>query len=159
MAAAAKPPGARPKDPKQASVQARIDPAGRPIGGSVRFEVINQDKRFKYVGVFRGDEDATASYDFQGYEPVIATEGGPRIRGVRRVELGQPLEWKGHVVMAVARDQWQADYDAGQAYGDRKSAAMVGKGGARKISRDPMIPVENETTNMGDFYEEAPANG
>jgi len=136
--------------PKSAQPQGRIDPQPRPMGG-LRFGLVNEDPRKKYVGVFRGDEEAWATYSYMGYDTVKATPDGPRIKGARTPKMGEELEWKSHVIMEIARDEWQASYDQGQRYADAKSQAMKGRGGARQISRDPNIPVENETTDMGDF--------
>jgi len=154
MSAAAKS-GAR-KDPKSAPSEARKDPRPRPIGG-VRFDLVGKDPRCKYVGVFRGDVDAMQNYEYLGYRPVKYLPDGPRIRGIGSGgEKGQDLEYKGHVILYLPAEEWQAQYDAGQERADMLSKRMSGQAGVRgNVTQSPFVPVENETTDMGDFYEEA----
>lgn len=148
-AAAAKPSRAK----TEASDESfRKDPRPRAIGGVVRLELENKDPRFKYVAVYRGDADAMMSYTWQGYTPVTVEPGGVRIRGLRTAEDGQELTYKGHVVMALPKDEWQAAYDEGQRLADARMKAMEGRAPLRKLGATDFMPMVNETTGL---YEEA----
>jgi hypothetical protein len=153
MAAAAKP-SARADNPKRAPAEGRTDPRPRAIGGRARFEIANADHaRFKYAGVFRGDEDAMQNYGWLGWTPVEYTgKGGPHIAGMVTGEPGQHLEWKGHIVMSIPRDEHAAIVAEGQERGDMLSRQMQGGQAARReVGSSPYAPVENETS---DLYEE-----
>ena len=157
MSAAAKPPGARQKQvsgSKQVRAEGRKDPRPRPIGGSVQFNLVGHDpERYHYVGVFRGDDDAWMNYSLKGYEQVeYRGADGPRVRGARTCEMGQPLEYKGHVVMALPREEYDAQQQAAFDRGRLLQQHMQGKIAARReVGDNPLFPVVNETT---DLYEE-----
>lgn len=146
MSAAAKP-QARASNPKTAPAEGRKDPRPRPIGGSVQFDVVARDPRFHYVGVFRGDDNAWADYQFKGYQPVEFQPGGPRIRGCVTCKPGEQVEYKGHVLMALPKDEYDLQFKESQARGDVMSNQMIGGKAARKIG-NANAPVINETTAL-----------
>lgn len=131
---------------------ARKDPRPRPVGGMVHLDLVNKDPRKKYVGVYQGDTDAMMSYNWQGYTPVIFKKGGVAIRGLRTCKEGEPLTYRGHVIMEVLKEDWQAVYDEGQGLADKRATAMQGKRGLSGLGSKTFMPMQNETTAL---YEEA----
>lgn len=128
----------------------RKDPKPRHIDGGANWTKLrDQDETRRYVLAYEGDTETGAEYYRDlGYVEEIATEKGVRF-GAGRVtaKAGQPLRMKGHILMSIAREEYDdivengEDGQTGQSladateerFGQAISASAAAKGAGLRV--------------------------
>ena len=82
----------------------RIDPKERKLRGP-SLEVLNQDPNRHYVLANMNDPICGQGfYEGIGYKAELLTQDGPRLRGAKNVQLGEPITHQGHLLMSLERE-------------------------------------------------------
>ena len=115
----------------------RKDPRPRTHdGANTGVKLINRDPAMWYVGVAKGD--AIEEYLNRGYDFVREEEGGVRFSVGKTSKNGEPIEYKGHVLMAISLeakayiDEYGEDGETGWAEASKLEEAIVDKRGAQR---------------------------
>jgi hypothetical protein len=99
--------------------RSRKDPRPRPAFADIN-QVRSGDRDRKYVLCYR---PTVERYLEIGWEIEVSRFGGPKLSG-RTVKEGEPLEYSGHVLMSMSRE----DFEDLQQYGHKDGGAIAGLG-------------------------------
>jgi len=115
----------------------RKDPRGRTHdGANTGNKLLNRRPDMYYVAVSK-DGEAIGQYEGMGYAIERYEEGGPRF-SLRTVKIGEPIEYRGTVLMSIAQetkdwiDQYGDDGESGWAMADKLEDKILDKSGAQK---------------------------
>jgi hypothetical protein len=106
---------------------AKRGPRSRPVhAAAFAGDVLNGEPGVHYVKANGGEEEDfnVEYYESIGYEVVKASKGGVRVKQGGKVTIGQPITWRGMVLMSCTKDRHDeifnngADGNTGQAYFD-----------------------------------------
>jgi hypothetical protein len=108
----------------------RRDPVHRLADGAVFPKVENAHPDMAYKLVFQGTNNAEVrQHEQQGWQVVYGHPDGPRLtEGIgASAKENEPIEWHGHVLMDINKEDIQRVVDAGQARVDRIEARIIDK--------------------------------
>lgn len=125
----------------------RKDPPTRELEGYHSTRLINQDPSKTYVFAYEGDQDTGVNmYEHLGYEVIRYEEGGVRM-AIKKATIGEPIRYRGHVLMAADKAEilarWQAAQDAETV---REKRIVNGAGGI-----DPLRGISNNVLARGEL--------
>jgi hypothetical protein len=133
----------------------RRDPRPRHINGSAIWSMLtNRDPGKFYVYVNKGDPEALANYEWQGYEVEVLRKDGVRPVGGRTVTEGQPIEVRGMILHSISLERHAelelhgSDGESGQSGADEIESRIIDRSGRMDPLRGQYrgLTVVNETT-------------
>jgi len=80
--------------------------------------LINLDPKRHYVGVFARDEESVARYEGEGYVVETVRNDGPKYSGYSNANTGEPVVFRGHILMSIDRIELAANNARKQAQSD-----------------------------------------
>lgn len=87
----------------------------------------NLDEKRHYVGVYAQDQDSLARYEGEGYVVETLREGGPRYRGYSTAKEGEPVTFRGHILMSIDKEELAENIAVRQANCDAIQRKMKSK--------------------------------
>jgi len=98
---------------KPTSVLRKDPPTSRDVTGTAfGGKIVGGDPTRRYVGVFAKDETALERYFSEGYQIEKSRQDGPNLTTGITCKDGDPLTWRGNVIMSIPKDEYarqQAD--------------------------------------------------
>lgn len=115
----------------------RSDPESRPTtGGFEGLRLLNKDPGKEYVLVNTNTKDTYYEYLNNGYRPVVSVEGGPSFVAGTTVQLGEPIEMRGCVLMEIDAETAGARREDGLREAENRMAAFRSKKILKSIGND-----------------------
>ncbi len=99
------------KPSARAKAAGRQDPTNRHNHGFIRWgAVVNPRPDMKYVLAYAGNELGVAKYEALGFTPVVndGQPNGVKISGGQTSHPGQPVQYRGSILMSIPLEQWEA---------------------------------------------------
>jgi len=119
--------------------------------GWIKLVNAREDMEYRLVYKGGGDTNMVPHFASIGYEVVEATETGVKLQAARGIVLGQPIEFRGHVLMCVSKEraeevrQFGEDGNTGQELCDRIESII-----RRENARDRIIGRGGRIRSVGD---------
>lgn len=136
----------------------RRDPRPRRVDAMEKAGQFKQlDPKRHYVAVYKAaEENGIGEYEERGYVVELVRADGPRsITGTKTRGEGQPVEYRGHVLMSIEREELAAQEAQGQAEADALERRIIrrdgmvdhmrGIHGLRGRDGTPVVSLENDT--------------
>lgn len=108
----------------------RIDPTSKRVDGSIDDRIVGKREDRHYILANPNDEDCGApAMEALGYEVVLHSKDGPRVRGSRSAAVGSAVTVRGQVLMSCPMEEFLARYWEGQKRADAQMTAIRQAGG------------------------------
>jgi hypothetical protein len=137
---------------KPASVLRKDPPVSRDVHGTgFGGRLKNTDPTRRYVGVFRHDETALENKLAAGYRIERVRPGGPEFLAGHTGKEGDPLLWKGNIIVSIDIAQYREQMLAAQANVDamiRAVKARTDDNGRAIRQRIPGVRIDSHEVNI-----------
>jgi hypothetical protein len=133
-----------------AATPKRKDPKTRSPRTINNSDLLNRDPSLYYVAVDKAT-GACEEYEGMGYHYVKASETGVKFLAGKSVPTGEPLEYRGHILMAIAKEerehieQYGVDGGTGYNRADELEAQLIDKSG---VQTDLMRGINSRYTRV-----------
>lgn len=112
---------------KQKNVGGRVDPVSRRVDGVAGWlDLVNKDPSRHYVFAYDLDSMCGRSYLASlGYKVEKLSETGVRLRNGDTGNVGDPITWRGNVLMSISKEERDAIDHDGKEWANRVERQIV----------------------------------